>query len=221
VSPDATRRRAIGQILLLTAGFLVLVAISTASVILVNKSREDNSWVVHTVEVENQTNMLLLEIRRAESAGRGYLLTAGPEFLADHQEAVAAIVPELDKLTHLTSDNPVQSENVAKLRSAVEARLAQLAQEISLIERGDRAGATALVSEVAGGNIPTAIRDIADVMHVEEDRLFALRTANADRSQRLASVVTLTGSGLVIALAGISVFLVRRSTRARDEAEAR
>jgi signal transduction histidine kinase len=210
-----------GQILLLTAGFLVLVAVSTASVILVNKSREDNAWVVRTVEVENQTNTLLLEIRRAESAARGYLLTAGPEFLTDHKQAVAAIVPELDKLTHLTSDNPVQTENVAKLRSAVEARLAQFAQEISLIERGDRAGATALVSEVAGGNMPTAIRDIADMMHIEEDRLFALRTTNADRSQRLASVVTLAGSGLVVALAGISVLLVRRSTRARDEAEAR
>jgi signal transduction histidine kinase len=221
VTPDARRGRAVGQVLLLTAGFLVLVAVSTASVILVNKSREDNAWVVHTVEVENQTNSLLLEIRRGESAARGYLLTAGPEFLDDHKEAVAAIGPELDKLTHLTSDDPVQSENVAKLRSAVEARLGQFAQEIRLIKRGDRTGATALVSEVAGGNMPTAIRDVADRMHQEEDRLFALRTANADRSQRLASAVTLAGSGLVVTLAGISVLLVRRSTRARDEAEAK
>jgi signal transduction histidine kinase len=221
VSPEATRRRAIGQILLLTAGFLVLVAISAASVILVNKSREDNSWVVHTVEVENQTNALLLEIRRAESAARGYLLTSGREFLTDHQDAVAAIGPDLDKLAQLTGDNPVQSENVTNLRSAVEARLGQFAQEISLIERDDRAGATALVSEVAAGNMPTAIGDIAERMRHEEDRLFALRTANADRSQRLASTVTLAGSGLVIALAGISILLVRRSARARDEAEAR
>jgi signal transduction histidine kinase len=219
VSPDAMRRRAIGQILLLTAGFLVLVAVSTASVILVNQSREDNAWVVHTVEVENQTNALLLEVRRAESAARGYLVSSGPEFLTDHKEAVAAIVPELDKLAHLVSDNPVQSQNVTKLRSAVEARLAQFAQEISLIERGDRAGAAALVSEVAGGNMPTAIRDVADTMRMEEDRQFALRTANADRSQQLASIVTLAGSGLVVALAGLSVILVRRSTRARDEAE--
>ncbi len=49
----------------------------------------------------------------------------------------------------------------------------------------------------------------------------ALRTANADRSQRLASTVTIAGSGLVIALAGISLFLVRRESRARDDAEAR
>ena len=32
--------------------------------------------------------------------------------------------------------------------------------------------------------------------------------------------MTIAGSGLVIALAGISIFLVRRSARARDEAEA-
>ena len=57
-------------------------------------------------------------------------------------------------------------------------------------------------------------------MRAEEERLFALRTATADRTQRLASMVTIAGSGLVIVLAGISIFLVRRSARARDNAEA-
>ena len=66
--------------------------------LLVNKAREDSAWVLHTIEVENQTNALLLELRRAESAARGYLLTRGPEFLTDHEDAVAAITPHLDKL---------------------------------------------------------------------------------------------------------------------------
>src|SRR4029077_2489059 len=56
---------------------------------------------------------------------------------------------------------------------------------------------------------------------VEENRLFAIRTANADQTQILASSVTIAGSCLVIALAAVSIFLVRRSSRARDEAEAR
>ena len=68
MTPDATRRRAIGQILLLAAGFLVLAAISTASVLLVNKARNDSGLVVHTVEVQSQINALLLDVRRAESA---------------------------------------------------------------------------------------------------------------------------------------------------------
>ena len=97
-----------GQILLLSAGFLVLVAISAASVLLVNKARNDSASVVHTVEVENQTNALLLEIRRAESAARGFLLTSGPEFLSDHEAAVSEILPDLDRLARKTADNPIQ-----------------------------------------------------------------------------------------------------------------
>ena len=110
--PDAARRRAIVQIVLLAAGFLVLVAVSTASVLLVNKARSDNALVVHTVEVENSINALLLEIRRAESAARAYLLTRWPEFLPDHEIAVANIIPDAEKLARLTSDNPVQVEAI-------------------------------------------------------------------------------------------------------------
>ena len=111
VTADATRRRAVGQILLLAAGLFVLVAISAASVVLVTQSRKDNAWVVHTVEVENQLSTLLLQIRRAESAARGYLLTSEPRFLAEHEAAAASILPDIDKLTQLAADNPVQSEN--------------------------------------------------------------------------------------------------------------
>jgi signal transduction histidine kinase len=220
VTPDATRRRAIGQILLLAAGFLVLVAISAASILLVNEARKDSGLVVHTVEVENQVNTLLLEIRRAESAARGYLLTRGPEFLSDHDAAVATLIPNVDKLTQLTADNPRQAENVKKLRAAVEARLDQFAREMNFVKQNRPEDAVALVREAAAGNIGGTIREIATVMRSEEARLFGLRTVNADRSQQLAAMVTIAGSGLVIALAGVSIFLVRRSARARDHAEA-
>ena len=220
MTPDATRRRAIGQTLLLAAGFLVLVAISATSVVLVTEARKDSGLVVHTVEVENQINALLLEIRRAESAARGYLLTRGPEFLSDHDTAVAAIIPDIEKLSRLTTDNPFQVENVRKLRTAVEARLNQFTREMDFIKQNQPAGAVALVREAAAGDSSGAIGELALAMRGEEERLFTLRTATADRTQQLASLVTIAGSGLVIALAGISIFLVRRSARARDAAEA-
>jgi CHASE3 domain sensor protein len=215
VTPDATRRRAIGQILLLAAGFLVLVAVSATSVVLVNKARQDSALVVHTVEVENQINSLLLEIRRAESAARGYLVTLGPEFLGDHETAAAAIIPGVEKLARLTADNPYQVENVRKLRPAVEARLDQFAREMNFVKQGQPTGTVALVREAAASDTTGSIRDVAIAMRGEEGRLFALRTANADRTQQLASLVTIAGSALVIALAAISIFLVRRSARAR------
>jgi signal transduction histidine kinase len=220
VTVDATRRRAIGQILLLAVGFLVLVAISASSVIFVNKAREDSALVVHTVEVENQINGMLLEIRRAESAARGYLLTLGPEFLSDHNAAVATIMPAIEKLAQSTADNPVQVENANKLRIAVKKRLDQFARELDFIRQSQPAGAVALVREAAAENSSGAIREVALAMRAEEDRLFAARTVAADLSQRIASTVTIAGSALVIALAAISIFLVRRSAAARDSAEA-
>ena len=220
VTADATRRRAIGQILLLAAGFLVLVAISVTSVVLVNQAREDNGWVVHTVEVENQINTVLLEIRRAESAARGYLLTAESQFLADHETAVASIIPDVDKLAKLTTDNPVQIELSNKVRSAVSERLAEFAKAIDFVKRNDAAGGVAMLRDPGAGASVRAISEASSAMFAEENRLFAQRTEKADRTQVLASSVTIAGSACVIALAALSIFLVRRSARARDEAEA-
>ena len=221
MTADAQRRRALGHILLLGAGLLVLVAISAASVVLVNQARKDNAWVVHTVEVENQLSTLLLQIRRAESAARGYLLTSEARFLTEHEAATATILPDVDKLAQQSGDNAVQVENARQLRPPVEARLAEFAKAVAFVKRNDTAGGVAMLREAGASDSVRKITEVANAMRAEEDRLFALRTATADRTQVLASSVTIAGSGLVIALAGISILLVRRSARGRDDAETR
>jgi signal transduction histidine kinase len=208
-----------GQILLLSAGFLVLVAISTLSVVLVTQSRKDNGWVVHTVEVENQLNTLLLEIRRAESATRGYLLTSEPRFLAEYQSVSRSVGPDLDKLAGLTVDNPPQVENVKQLRAVAQSRLDEFAKAIELATRHDIPGGIAMLHEAGAEDSARRVDDVAGAARAEENLLFIQRTETADLTQQLASIVTVVGSGLVTALAAISIFLVRRSSRARDHAE--
>jgi CHASE3 domain sensor protein len=208
-----------GQILLLAAGFLVLVAISASSVIFVDQAREDSRWVVHTVEVENQISTVLLQIRRAESAVRGYLLTSQPQFLGEYETAAASVAPGLDKLLGLTGDNKVQIEDGQRLRSAVESRLAELRKAADLVRQNNVADGIAMLRGGDADSVQT-ISDVTSRMRAEEERLFTSRNIAADRSQRIASIVTITGSALVIALAGISILLVRRSARERDEAEA-
>jgi hypothetical protein len=92
---------------------------------------------------------------------------------------------------------------------------------MTFVKQNQPAGAVALVREAANENSGGTIREVALAMRAEEERLFTARNIAADRSQHIASSVTIAGSGLVIALGGISIFLVRRSARARDEAEAR
>ena len=220
VTPERRHRRALLQILLLAAGFLVLVMISAASVLLINKARDDSAWVVHSIEVENQTNALLLEVRRAESSARGYVLTSGHEFLKEYEDALAAIQPELDRLERLTTDNPSQRTNIGKLRDTIKTHLDRVARQIEAAKRGDIPGAAALLRTAATADTAVTIQKLADAMLAEENRLFDLRSSNADRTQRLSSMVTIAGSALLVAFAGMSIVLLRRSARARDDAEA-
>ena len=220
MTPDAKRRRAIGQILLLAAGLVVLTFISAGSVHLVNRAREDARWVLHTVEVENQLSLAQLQLHRAESAQRGYLSTLLPDFHTDFEEAASALTPALQRLSQLVSDTPAEKRLVDEMLPLVNQRIEEFRNtiELALTQRVD--DATRAVREGIGRDAMKHIDDLASQMRTEEDRLFVERTTNADRTQSLAASMTWVGSGFVVVLAGISILLVRRSARARDDAEA-
>ena len=220
MTPDAKRRRAIGQILLLAAGLVVLTFISAGSVHLVNRAREDARWVLHTVEVENQLSLAQLQLHRAESAQRGYLSTLLPDFHTDFEEAASALTPALQRLSQLVSDTPAEKRLVDEMLPLVNQRIEEFRNtiELALTQRVD--DATRAVREGIGRDAMKHIDDLASQMRTEEDRLFVERTTNADRTQSLAASMTWVGSGFVVVLAGISILLVRRSARARDNAEA-
>ena len=57
MTSEARKRRALWQILLLSAGFLALVIVSVGAVLLVDKARDHSRLVVHTVEVESQLSI--------------------------------------------------------------------------------------------------------------------------------------------------------------------
>ena len=214
------RRRTIGQILLLAAGLVVLTVISAGSVHLVNKARQDTRWVVHTVEVENQISLTQLQLRRAESAQRGFLSTLLPDFQTDFEEAASQLSPALARLSQLTSDNPVEKRLVDELLPLSSQRIEEFRKTIELARTQRMDDATRIIREGIGRDAMKHIDDLAGQMRAEEGRLFVLRTTNADFSQTLAASMTGVGSGFVVVLAGISIFLVRRSARARDDAEA-
>src|SRR3979409_2324722 len=219
VTPDAAHRDTIGQILLLAAGVVVLTVISAGSGHLVNKAREDARWVVHSIEIENQLSFTQLQLRRAESAQRGYLSTLRSDFQTDFEDAASELTPALMRLSQLAVDKPVQKRLLDEMLPLTSQRIEEFRKTIELARTQRIDQAARIVREGIGREAMNHIHDLAGQMRAEEDRLFALRTTNADRSQTLAASMTGVGSGFVAVLAGISIFLVRRSARARDNAE--
>ncbi len=221
VTQARARRRSLLQIVLLGIAFAVLVVISIASLYWLQRAREDAGWVAHTLEVQNQISLSLLQMRRAESAERGYLLTQEPGFLTDYEDAAGGIVPLLRKLQQQTLDNPRQQQAVTEIMAMTESRLAQFRRVLELGRASKLDAATEIIRVNAGRDTMNRIRVLSEEMSAEEQQLFRQRTATADRSQALAAIVTTSGSALVLLLAAISIFLVRRSAAARDEAETR
>ena len=219
MTPDTTRWRALGQILLLAAGLVVLTVISAGSVYLVNKAREDSRWVVRTVEIESQLSLTQLQLRRAESAQRGYLSTLRPDFQTDFEEAAVQLTPALARLSLLIYNNPVQKRLVEEMIPLINQRIEEFRKIIELARMQRLNDAAQITREGIGRDAMKRIDDLASQMRAEEARLFTERTTSADRSQTLAASMTGIGSGFVVVLAGISIFLVRRSARARDDAE--
>jgi signal transduction histidine kinase len=221
VTANAQRKRAVGHILLLGAGLLVLTVISAGSVHLVNKAREDARKVLHTLEAENQISLVQLQLRRAESAQRGYLATLRPDFRSDFEQALSELTPALTRLSQLISDNPVQRRLISEMMPLYDQRIEEFRTTIELARSQRMSDAAKIVREGIGRDTMKHIDDLAVRMRAEEDRLFVERTTNADRSQTLAASITGIGSGFVVVLAGIAIFLVRRSSLARDQADAR
>src|SRR4051812_13462616 len=101
-----------------------LSAILLAAMAVISFSATDNLnksywWLSHSDKVIENSENIRLKLYQCQSANRGYLITHDQSFLAGYQENVDKIFPFLDKLEILTSDNPVQQENISKLRGVI------------------------------------------------------------------------------------------------------
>src|SRR5260370_16206650 len=167
VTPDGKRRRAIGQILLLASGLVVLTVMSDGSVYLVNRAREDARWVLHTVQVENQLSLTQLQLRRAESAQRGYLSTLLPNFQTDFEDAASQLTPALQRLGQLVSDNPVQNRLVGEMHPLANQRIEEFRNTIELARTQRIDDATRALREAIGRDAMRRIDDVASQMRAE------------------------------------------------------
>ncbi len=94
--------------------------------------QESVAWVSHTKDILRANNRLLLDVTRAESAKRGFLLTRDETFAQQLTAAESEARRQLATLTELTGDNRNQQSNLAHLQSAVARHFAAFEQLIQI-----------------------------------------------------------------------------------------
>src|ERR1700722_10196408 len=182
--------------------------------------RENRDLVVHTYQVINAIDGLLIRLEDAETGQRGYIITGDASYLAPYERTSVDLPNALAALDRLVVDNHPQVSRVASLRTAVTAKIDELGTTIVLRQNKGFDAARSAVITNDGKRTMDEIRAIVGAMTAEEKRLLDDRTADAAKAERLIVGVAFLGGILSLvgrAVAALAVSNYRRRRKTRDE----
>jgi PAS domain S-box-containing protein len=159
--------------------------------------------------IEQTTDELLSLIKDAETGQRGFLITGREAYLEPYNQAVRAVPEIFEKLAQASSERPDQVGRIRDLRAAIDAKLRELAQTISLRRTAGLQAAVAVVETDLGKNLMDDIRAKGAVIRDSAERRMTQFTAEAQAGNaRLRTVSTLGSIALLgfIALLAQTVF---------------
>jgi len=180
---------------------------------------ESDYWVDHTREVININEQLLSDVKDAESAERGYIITGDEGYLEPYRSASVDSQASIEKLLQLTKDNPSQQERVTDLQALIAKRMDVFN---TALERRKTAGFTAAEGVVVAGQgriVMKQIRDDSKRIADEESRLLEARTHTRQIRMRNGFIATLLAAVLALVALLIAPIDVRRAVRQQKIAE--
>ena len=183
-----------------------------------NDFRISREAVTHTRIVLLDLDSLLSSVIDAETGQRGYLLVHNERYLEPYNHSLVFSHDQIQTLRQLTSDNPEQQRNLDRLEPLIKAKFDELAQTITLEQRGDHAGALQIVSSNSGKNTMDEIRSTVRVMQDGETSLFQQREDDYQRNSQINSElsVLLIALSLGCIVAIVFYFLVHRLERMQE-----
>lgn len=177
-------------------------------------------WEAHTLQVISQTESLVAQVRTAESAARGYILTAMEGYETRYTNAVHKIHDSMANLQRLTGDNTSQQVRITMLNTRVNAKLSALDAGLA-VRRVQPQGALdpALLRPVLQ-DTPDRMDSVQLTIHdieAEEQTLLAARTADATLARRWVWASFTLAFVLDFLLLVAAFELLVRSGRNREE----
>ena len=216
----ARLRRAVHfQLLPLALGFVLLGAIVGARSWLIETQRDGNDAVRAAFALDNRLVTTLSLAQDAETGQRGFLLTGEEPYLSPYRSARSALPEEMKEIGATVASNPARSAQFAALRGALDEKLAEIDETISLYRTGNASEALALVRTNSGKATMDRVRAIIVEMRRDASADLQQRLVTAERTDdwlRMASIATLLG---VFAMGAYGLFGARRRLREISEAQ--
>ncbi|HSI11566.1 MAG TPA: CHASE3 domain-containing protein, partial [Chthoniobacter sp.] len=173
--------------------------------------------VDRSLETRLELERALVGIVDAETALRGYLLTADSSFLEPFEPGLEQARQSFDTLRRLSKHNPEQQQRLDYLLPLLDQKIARMQKQIKLRQDGGLDASVALVNSAEGRQLMQQIREIVRQMGEAEDQLLEKRAAAARRSSRLTLGVVVAGTAGIVTLMAVAAWSTRRELAARKE----
>ena len=200
----------------LAAGLGMLLLIGGIGAFTLQQVDESDYWVDHTRQVISTNQTLLLDVRDAIAAERGYIITGDPVYLAPFNTASQEIPPTLAKLHQLLSDNPPQQRRADTLERLITQRMTTLNEGVQARQSSGFAAAQAVVINGRGRTSAEHIRSISGEIESEENRLLEQRSHTRQVRVRAGFIATVFAVLLALATLITASVDVRRALRQKD-----
>ncbi|TPG49315.1 PAS domain S-box protein [Roseomonas nepalensis] len=203
----------------LTAALLLLVLALAAVSFGLATFEAERGRTTRINAAKDQTDVLLSDLRDAETGQRGFLLTGRESYLQPYDDALRELDGRIAELIRLGEAEPTLARPTTELGRLIPAKLDELARTIALRREGNADAALALVETDRGKSLMDAIRTEAGALRAAVTSLHEGRNAATQRwvwSISAAALVLVSG---VLALAVWLRHFRRRALDARVLAE--
>ena len=200
-------------------GLGMLLVMAGVAMYTLREVADSDFWVDHTREVINTNEQLLSDVKDAESAERGYIITGDEGYLDPYHSAYADSQSSLEKLLQLTKDNPNQQERLTDLQALIAKRMSVLS---TALEQRKVSGFTAAESVVVAGQgrtVMTQIRQASRRIADDENRLLEVRTRTRQTRLRNGLIATLLAALIALIALLVAPVDVRRAVKQQKIAE--
>ncbi|HWW12897.1 MAG TPA: ATP-binding protein [Brevundimonas sp.] len=195
---------------LLALAIVLLLASNAATFVMIRRTATFNDEVENAQLLRRQTRTVLIRLIDAETGQRGFLLTGNTEYLEINDEASRDLPNILAELTELSRGDPDIEPRVDHLRQLAEAKDAELERTIVMARTGRLGQALGVVRSNEGKATMDAFRNEASSIDEILETRMQFRTRQSEWAGSITVLVNAIGGLLIIILAGVSAWLIRR-----------
>ncbi|MDI1327291.1 MAG: CHASE3 domain-containing protein [Brevundimonas sp.] len=195
---------------LLTGAIGLLLVVNVGVFVMLQRTSDFND----NVERGQRIRLAALEVMSlsidAETGQRGFLLTGRPNYLEPYTNSLTRLPERLDELARLTAGDPDLSPRVERLRGLSQQRLDIIDRTIALGRMGRIEDGVEIIRSGSGKRLMDQVRaETAAIDEVQETRL-QFATRQTEWAAGATVLVNAVAALLILALAGVSGWLIRR-----------